>query len=73
MPLLPITDAAAARAVLKDIAARLQAEGVDDFRKPPQEPASSCSRGCEGCVWESYFATVGWWRADTAEILEDRA
>lgn len=70
MPLPPVTDAFSARKVLREIEGRLRAEGVEGFREPPEEPTSCCGRGCEGCVWEGYFAAVGWWRDDALALLE---
>lgn len=69
MPLPPVTDAFSARTVLQQIAGRLRAEGVEEFRDPPEEPTTCCGRGCDGCVWEGYFAAVGWWRDDALELL----
>jgi Oxidoreductase-like protein, N-terminal len=31
------------------------------FRAPPPVPTACCGRGCNGCVWESYFAAAAWW------------
>jgi hypothetical protein len=31
------------------------------FRAPPPVPTACCGRGCNGCVWESYFAAADWW------------
>ncbi|OUM00774.1 oxidoreductase-like domain-containing protein [Variovorax sp. JS1663] len=64
-----VTDACSARAVLHQVAERLRAAGVENFRKPPPEPTTCCGRGCNGCVWEGYFAAVGWWRDDALECL----
>lgn len=30
-------------------------------RPPPPVPTSCCGRGCNGCVWEGYFAAVSYW------------
>jgi hypothetical protein len=29
-----------------------------------------CGRGCNGCVWEGYFAAVAYWRDEALLILE---
>ena len=69
MPLPPVTDAFAARSVVQQTEARLCAEGVSDFREAPEEPTSCCGQGCESCVWDGYFAAVGWWRDEALELL----
>ncbi|MBA4328255.1 MAG: oxidoreductase [Polaromonas sp.] len=39
------------------------------LRAPPAEPDSCCGRGCNGCVWESYYAAAAWWRQDALIAL----
>jgi hypothetical protein len=34
------------------------------LRGPPPEPDSCCGRGCNGCVWESYYAAAACWQQD---------
>jgi Oxidoreductase-like protein, N-terminal len=67
--LSPLTDAVSARLAMDQLAARLHAEGIEGFRRPPPEPNTCCGRGCNGCVWEGYFAAVDWWREDALELL----
>ena len=40
-----------------------------EFRDPPPEPTSCCGRGCNGCVWESYEASLMWWYEEGGELL----
>ncbi len=74
MELPALVDAASARALIDAVAQCLCDAGIDaarDFRLPPPEPTSCCGRGCNGCVWEGYFAAVQWWRDDALELLHD--
>ncbi|MBI2732222.1 MAG: oxidoreductase [Aquabacterium sp.] len=50
--------------------ARARAQGVD-LRQPPPEPTSCCGRGCNGCVWEGFYAAAQYWRDEALLILSD--
>lgn len=39
------------------------ARGVP-LRAPPPQPDSCCGRGCNGCVWESYYVAANCWQQD---------
>jgi hypothetical protein len=64
-----LTDLAAARALIAAVQARATAEGAT-LRPPPSEPTSCCGRGCNGCVWEGYYAALAYWRDEALLILQ---
>lgn len=64
----PPADLAAARAQIAALQARLAAQGRT-LRAPPPEPSSCCGRGCNGCVWEGYYAALTFWREDALALL----
>ena len=71
MHLPQVVDAASARELIGVLQARLSAAGIcaEDFRPPPPEPTGCCGRGCNGCVWEGFYAALQWWREDALELL----
>lgn len=69
-PDLPaLTDLASAQALIGLLQARAQTHGVS-LRNPPPEPTSCCGRGCNGCVWEGYYAALIYWRDEALLQLQ---
>lgn len=77
MEALPqVVDAASARELIGALGAQLLAAGIapgEGFRAPPPEPIGCCGRGCNGCVWEGYYAALQWWREDALALLSPGA
>lgn len=66
----PLTDLNSARAMFEALQARAASLGAT-LRPPPPEPTSCCGRGCNGCVWEGYYAASLYWRDEALLILSD--
>jgi hypothetical protein len=64
-----ITDHASARAAMAELQQTAARAGVQ-LRAVPPDPVGCCGRGCVGCVWESYFAAVAYWRDEALLMLE---
>lgn len=59
---------AEARRLIARIQAELQARRVA-MRAPPPEPTACCGRGCNGCLWEGYYAALAFWQEDALAAL----
>ena len=65
---MPLSDASNAQAMFA-YAQRLATDQGITLRATPPEPTTCCGRGCNGCVWEGFFAAAIFWREDAAEAL----
>jgi len=66
----PITDLETARALFTHLQGLAGAKGVS-LRDTPPEPTSCCGRGCNGCVWEGWYAAANYWCEDAVLALPD--
>jgi hypothetical protein len=66
--LIAPTDLASAESLIARVQALLDARGLA-MRAPPAPPTTCCGRGCNGCVWEGWFAAVNYWRDEASLLL----
>lgn len=57
------------QAQIAEITQRAQGAGLV-LRCLPAKPLTCCGRGCNGCVWEGYFAALEHWVEDAEKNLE---
>jgi hypothetical protein len=62
----PLPDHASALAMIAHVQALAVARGIAFDFSPPSAPTTCCGRGCNGCVWEGWFAAVNYWREHAA-------
>jgi hypothetical protein len=68
MPFFPAHDLASARLLIAGVSSALADAGLT-LREPPPEPTTCCERGCNGCVWEGFYAALDFWREDASALL----
>ena len=68
--MLEIRDQTSATDCVRALSQQAAALGIA-LRQPPPEPQTCCGRGCNGCVWESWYDALNFWRDDALQALAE--
>ncbi len=69
---VPLADVPTAQALIAHLRHLAQQRGMaldTALRAPPPEPTTCCERGCNGCVWEGFYAALHHWREDALALV----
>ena len=69
VPLADLPTAHALMAHLRGLARRSGTDLDSALRPPPPKPTTCCGCGCNGCVWEGFYAALDCWRSDALALL----
>lgn len=68
----PPSPAEATQAMFRALTQQALVAGVA-LRAPPPLPTTCCGRGCNGCVWEGFYAAATFWQEDALAALQRAA